>query len=32
MKGVIELEDVSVTYPNGHSALEGVNAVLHAGT
>lgn len=32
MKGVIELENVSVTYPNGHSALEGVTAALHAGT
>lgn len=32
MKGVIELENVCVTYSNGHSALESVTATLHAGT
>lgn len=31
MNGFIELNNVGVTYPNGHSALEGVNCALHGG-
>lgn len=32
MSAFIELNNVGVTYPNGHTALEGVTAGLHAGT
>jgi len=31
LAGLIELKNVGVTYPNGHTALEGVSGVLHAG-
>lgn len=32
MPGLIELHNVGVTYPNGHTALEGVDGMLHAGS
>lgn len=32
MAGMIDLRDVGVTYPNGHTALQGVSAVLRGGT
>jgi manganese/iron transport system ATP-binding protein len=32
MSDIIELENLGVTYPNGHVALEGVSGKLHAGT
>lgn len=32
MSDIIELENLGVTYPNGHVALEGVSGSLHAGT
>lgn len=32
MNDLVVLDGVSVTYPNGHHALEGVSARLHAGT
>ena len=32
MSDIIELNNVGVTYPNGHIALEGVSVNLHAGT
>ena len=32
MSTIIEIHNLSVTYPNGHVALEGVNAKLHAGS
>lgn len=32
MSSFIEIKNVSVTYPNGHTALEDINAQLHAGT
>lgn len=31
MSDIIKLENVSVTYPNGHKALQGVNVRLHSG-
>ena len=31
MNDIIELTDVSVTYPNGHAALQNVNGRLHSG-
>ena len=32
MSNIIELENVGVTYPNGHTALQSVNGSLHSGT
>jgi len=32
MNNIIELENLGVTYPNGHVALQGVSGSLHAGT
>ena len=32
MRNIIELQNLSVTYPNGHSALQNITANLHAGT
>lgn len=32
MSDVIELKDISVTYPNGHTALQNVSGNLHSGT
>ena len=32
MNKLIELDNVGVAYPNGHIALDGVSATLHAGT
>jgi len=32
MTDIIELNNISVTYPNGHTALQGVDSALHAGT
>ena len=32
MSNIIELNDISVTYPNGHTALENVSTNLHSGT
>ncbi len=32
MSDFIAIDNVGVTYPNGHEALEGVNVKLHAGT
>ncbi len=32
MSDFIDIENVSVTYPNGHTALENITAKLHAGT
>ena len=31
MSGIVELNNLGVTYPNGHTALEGVSGKLHAG-
>ena len=31
MSGIVELNNLGVTYPNGHTALEGVSGELHAG-
>ena len=32
MSNIIELNDISVTYPSGHTALENVSTNLHSGT
>lgn len=32
MRDIIELQNVSVTYPNGHTALKDITCQLHAGT
>lgn len=32
MTNIIEMQNVSVTYPNGHAAIEDINITLHAGT